>query len=78
MPAKLEEFYQDHPLYKAVVSQTIEAMLGKYSFGIHMPNYGIARKELFQLIEKIILNPALSKDEARVLLQEFDAKYSIL
>lgn len=76
LPAKLEEFYKDHPIHKAVVSQTIEATLGEYSFGIHMPNYGVARKELFFLIEQI-LDVNTTDEQVRILLKEFDDKYSL-
>ncbi|GAB4188138.1 MAG: sn-glycerol-3-phosphate ABC transporter substrate-binding protein UgpB [Simkaniaceae bacterium] len=76
LPEKLEEFYQNHPVHKAVVSQTIEASLGENSFGIHMPNYSDARKEMFNLIEKI-LDPDLPEEEVSLLLEEFDEKFSI-
>lgn len=76
LPKKLELFYRDHPMHKAVVSQTIEAALGRYSFGIHMPNYGVARKELFLLIEKV-LDPNTTDDQVVDLLKAFDAQYSI-
>lgn len=76
LPKELEEYYKNHPVHKAVVLQTIEATLGNHSFGIHAPNWADARKELFNLIEKI-LSPDTQDDQVEVLLKEFDAKYSI-
>lgn len=76
LPKKLEEYYKNHPLHAAVVEQTIEAPLGNYSFGIQAPNYAEARKELFDLIEKI-LDLNIPDEQVPLLLQEFDAKYSI-
>lgn len=76
LPAKLEEFYRDHPIHKAVVTQTIEAVLGQHSFGVHMPNYGVARKEIFNLIEKV-LDSNTTDEQVMEILKEFDAKYSI-
>ena len=75
VPNQLAEFYQDHPLHKAVVERTIEATLGAYSFGIHVPNYAEARKEMFDLIEKI-LSPETSDQEVEILLKNFDEKFS--
>lgn len=77
LPPKLESFYATHPLHKAVVAQTIDARLGKYSFGIHMPNYAEARKELFDLIERILDVNKTRDDEVPGMLKEFDRKYSI-
>ncbi len=76
LPQELKEFYQDHPIHQAAVEESIEAVPGRYSFGIHMPNYGVARKELFLLIEKI-LDPNTNEREVMDILKEFDAKYSI-
>lgn len=76
LPKKLEEFYRDHPVHEAVINQTIEARLGTYSFGIHMPNYGVARKELFLLIEKA-LDPSVTDEQVMELLKEFDTKFSL-
>lgn len=77
LPAKLEEFYKDHPLHKAVVEQTINALVGENSFGVHMPNYGsIARPALFELIEKI-LSDETNDSDIPLLLEEFDRKYSL-
>lgn len=76
LPATLEAFYKDHPLHKAVVAQTIEAKLGSFSYGIRMPNYGEARKALFDLIEKIVDVHNTSDAQVDDLLKEFDAKYS--
>lgn len=76
LPKKLKEFYKDHPVHRAVVEQTIEAKLGKYSFGVGMPNYGVARKELFLLIEKV-LDANTTDSEVMSLLQKFDEKYSL-
>lgn len=76
LPQKLVDFHRDNPLHKAVVAQTIEAVLGTYSFGVQAPNYADARKELFDLIEKI-LDLQLPDDQILPLLQQFDAKYSI-
>lgn len=75
LPKQLSEFYEDHPLHKAVVEQTIEATLGTYSFGIHAPNYGEARKEMFDLIERI-LSPETNDQEVETLLKQFDEKFS--
>lgn len=75
LPKALEEFYKGHPLHKAVVLQTIEATLGEHSFGIHSPNWAVARKELFSLIEKI-LSPETEDDQIEGLLKEFDSKFS--
>lgn len=77
LPRTLQEFYKNHPLHKAVVDQTIEAKLGKYSYGIRMPNYSDARKALFDLIEKIVDVNNTSDEQADKLLKEFDSKYSI-
>ena len=71
----LQEFYKDHPLHKAVFEQTIGARLGKYSFGIGAPNYAEARKELFDVIEKI-LSEKTTDEEVKTLLKEFDKKYT--
>lgn len=76
LPATLEAFYKDHPLHKAVVAQTIEATLGKFSYGIRMPNYGDARKALFDLIEKIVDVQNTPDDQVAVLLKAFDDTYS--
>lgn len=51
---KLEEFYRDHPAHRAVVEQTLRALPAEYGLGIHMPNWAEARKEWFNLIEKIL------------------------
>lgn len=75
LSSRLKAFYQDNPLHKAVVSQTIEAKLGRYSFGLHAPNYEAARKELFALIEKI-LDVNTQDQEVEGLLAEFDQKFS--
>lgn len=76
LPQKLEEFYKDHPLHRAVVAQTIEATLGDFSYGIRMPNYAAARKELFTLIEKFV-DEKTTDEEAVALLQKFDAEFSL-
>lgn len=73
---KLEEYHKSHPIHQAVMKQTIEATLGTYSFVIQAPNYAEARKELFDLIEKI-LDSKTSDDEINPLLEAFDAKYSL-
>ncbi len=75
LPSKLKDFYKDHPIHQAVVSQTILAKLGEHSFGIHMPNYGEARKALFTLIEKV-LEKDTTDSQVRQLLQEFDDTYN--
>ncbi len=77
LPATLQEFYKDHPLHQAVISQTIEATLGNHSFGIRMPNYPMARLALFDLIEKIVDVKSTSDEEVDRLLKEFDTTYSI-
>ena len=77
LPVTLQEFYKNHPLHKAVVAQTIESKLGKYSYGIRMPNYGDARKALFDLIEKVVDVNNTSDKQVDKLLKEFDGKYSI-
>ncbi len=77
LPDKLEAFYQDHPLHKAVVHQTIKAKLGRYSFGLHAHNYEAARKELFDLIERV-LDVQTQDHEIGKLLAEFDRKFSSL
>lgn len=77
LPAKLEEFYKDHALHKSVVEQTINALLGEHSFGIHAPNYKEAREQLFTLIEKI-LSEETDESDISHLLQEFDERFSIL
>lgn len=69
---ELQGFYRDHPLHKAVVAQTLEAPLGPYSLGIHAPNYAVARKALFSLIERILSG----NEEIAPLLREFDETYS--
>lgn len=74
LPGKLEEFYRDHPLHKAVVEQTIEAKLGEFSYGIHMPNYADARKELFVLIENVL--DSTTDQEISLLLKNFDARFN--
>lgn len=74
---KLASFYQANPLHRAVVAQTVEAKLGMYSYGVHMPNYDHARKALFDLIEKILKIDAVSDSEVPALLKEFDSKFSI-
>ena len=78
-PEKLEKegFYQDHPLHRAVVEQTVKAPMGKYSFGIHMPNYDEARKGLVELIEKALDVKNTSDEQVKVLLKEFDEKFSV-
>jgi len=76
LPATIREFYNTHPLHKAVVEQTIEAKVGEFSRGIRMPNYGTDRKALFNLIEKIVNVKATKDEEVLPLLQEFDATYS--
>lgn len=76
LPPKLQQFYQSHPVHRAVVEQTVEAKLGQYSFGIHMPNYADARKELFDLIEKIVDVTHVSDQEVPALLEAFDRKFS--
>ena len=73
----LEDFYEDNPHHRAVLDQTINAPLGKHSFGIHMPNYNEARKELFEVIERV-LDTNTKEEEIEGILQEFDEKYSIL
>ena len=76
LPKKLEDYYRDHPLHKAVVAQTLEAAIGNYSFGVQAPNYAEARKEMFDLIEKI-LNLDTPDEQVSILLKEFDAKFSL-
>ncbi|MGE5196023.1 MAG: extracellular solute-binding protein [Anaerolineae bacterium] len=76
LPNKLQDYYKDHPLHEAVASQTIGAKSGKYSFGIHMPNWDVARKELFNLIEAVVVSQASNEDIIR-LVKEFDDKFSI-
>ncbi len=77
LPNQLEEYYKAHPLHKAVAMQTIEAKLGKFSFGIRMPNYDAARKELlFTLIQKFV-DEKTTDEEAIKLLEDFDKTYSI-
>jgi sn-glycerol 3-phosphate transport system substrate-binding protein len=76
LPRELEDFYKDHPIHRAVVSQTIEAVLGTYSFGIHAPNYSEARKEIFTLIEKV-LDTTTVDEEVEGILKKFDEKFSI-
>lgn len=73
LPEELKEYYQEHPIHKAVVAQTIEAILGQYSFGLHARNYAEARKELFDLIEKVVN----TEEDIETLLQNFDNKYSL-
>lgn len=77
LPPKLEDFYKDHPVHKAVITQTLEAMCGRYSFGIKPKNYDKARKELFDVIEKA-LDLETPDSEVSRLFEEFDAKYSQL
>lgn len=77
LPNQLEEYYKAHPLHKAVAMQTIEAKLGQFSFGIRMPNYDAARKELlFTLIQKFV-DEKTTDEEAIKLLEDFDKTYSI-
>lgn len=77
LPSNLGEFYQENPLHKAVVDQTINAALGEHSYGIRMPNYSSARVALFDLIEKIVDIDNTTDEMVKNLLQEFDATYSI-
>lgn len=76
LPSQLETFYKDHPLHRAVIAQTLEAKLGEYSFGIHMPDYQKTRLEIFQLIEDI-LDEKNSDEQAIELLKDFDSGFSI-
>ena len=71
LPSLLERFYEGSPIHKAVVTQTIEAVCGNHSFGIHAPNYSEARKELFSLIEQI-LDPNTPDNQIEFLLLHFD------
>lgn len=75
LPPTLTEFYKTNPLHQAVVSQTIEARVGNYSFGLHAPNYADARKAIFELIRNIL--KASFDEEVDLLLQDFDKKYSL-
>lgn len=63
-------------LHKAVLEQTVLAPLGQYSFGIHMPNYADARRDLFDLIETL-LAPTTSDDDLSSLLASFDSKHRL-
>lgn len=76
IPEKLEIFYQDHPLHKMVVMQTLEAVLGANCLGVQPVNYAKAREEMFNLIEKI-LNPETPEYEIEGLLKNFDEKFTI-
>lgn len=76
LPKRLEAFYRNHPVHRAVVAQTIESKLGEHSFGIHMPNYKEARERLFDLIEEV-LDPQTPDERVRELLAEFDKNFSI-
>lgn len=75
LPSKLEDFYKSHPLHRAVVEQTVAGRLGRYSYGIHMPNYAEARAALFELIEKILDLEYTRDEEVSDLLNVFDRKY---
>lgn len=86
LPAKLADFYQTHPIHQAVVEQTLQATLGKFSFGVQMPNYAEARKAIFTLIEEILKTVPTEGpdvkyvlDDAQVLdlLKKFDKDYSL-
>ncbi|MCE5318582.1 MAG: extracellular solute-binding protein [Parachlamydia sp.] len=76
LPPKLEEFYKTHPVHKAVVVQTVEALLGKHSFGIHMHGYADTRKALFELIEEILNLDKTPDAKVPELLKTFDQKFS--
>ncbi|MCE5295435.1 MAG: extracellular solute-binding protein [Chlamydiales bacterium] len=77
LPLALQEFYKDHPVHQAVISQTIEATLGEHSYGIRMPDYLKTRLALFDLIEKIVDVQNTPDDKVDDLLAEFDKTYSI-
>ena len=78
---KAEGFYQDHPIHRAVVQQTLEALHGEFSKGIHMPNWSQARGEIFNIIEQAVArdekeNFKLSDEELAEVLKAFDLRYS--
>ncbi len=80
LPDLLEEFFQTHPVHKAVVDQTLRAPVGVHSFGIKMPNYDQARRELYPLLSEIFQfegsrEEALSLIEQR--LKEFDLRWGL-
>lgn len=74
-----ENFYEDHPLHKAVVDQTIKAKLGKNSFGIKAVNYADARKEIYPLIYELMRLDGSEEEVASIIqarLTAFDEKWS--
>lgn len=72
----LQEYYLSHPVHRAVIAQTVDSVLGQYSFGIKMPNYAQARKELFTLIEQLLDVGKTPDDQIEPLLKAFDMKWS--
>lgn len=76
----LKEFHQANPLHRAVVEQTIEAPIGDYNFGIKMPNYNLARKEIYPLLYDLFQFKGTKEEAAKLIeirLKEFDDKWSI-
>lgn len=80
LPHKLEPFYETHPVHKAVVQQTLMAPLGAYSFGIKMPNYGSARREIYPLVHKLLHledDPQTVQKTIEEKLKAFDDQWTI-
>lgn len=76
----LKDFHQENPLHKAVVDQTINAPAGENCFGIKMPNYGDARKEIYPLLFEIFQLKGAKEEVRQAIaekLKDFDEKWSI-
>lgn len=73
----LSDFYKDHPLHEAVVSQTIEAPLGEHSFGVKKANYHVVRPKLYPLIRELLHLEGSLEDVGRIVeerLRAFEAE----
>lgn len=68
----LTDFYTTHPLHEAVVSQTIEGLLGENSFGIKKENYHLVRPRLYPLVHELLYLEGTQEEVAHIIEEKLN------